>query len=509
MKPMITIASAGLCAGLLALASLPALGQEPYDLSKAKEFRTVLKMPMGGSTSGMGYNVDFCGHSGLNVVTTGVSSRGRLTWSTNPKLDTTNLFNWLGINNAVHLKPLDYDGIAPLEYVNSKGIIWRCSMGESPFPLTPVDTAVFGACAGEPELSVDIDGDGYQDVLTSGYGADSTGFAAYYTARIIMGGPQWGKGCNRILTIPRVPRIQTRANVTPRSLYKSSTGRWRLIQQERHPSDLSPWMLIYDVSFVREGDSIKTTFTKLDSLWGGSSSVDDEPFGNVEVLIDTVARRDYFLLQHVVDFDPVVVAVERFDVTEGQFTSTGEKVTGMTFVMNHNLGYDLGTDKPVIAITSSSGTLFCYADNIREPFARWIPTGTGVQPVAGWVVVNDQTGDGKPDILITGGAPSDGNLILISLDPTVSVQDDPQPGTKVPAARLVGDVLDITLSVPAMVSADLVTTDGRMSLALAPVQGHIGQNRYDLTTALRSVPTGAYYLRVRMGDVSRTIPVIR
>lgn len=489
MRTPITI----FCAGILLAFTLPLQAQVPYDLSKAKEFRTVWKVLIGGQATEPHYIPGPCDNPGMDILTVGTSTGGRQ-FFTQPRIDTMapQPEGW----GSAYM-PIDYDGVPPLEYMNINGRIDRCDGGSNPLKKTRIDTVNCWALNIRPAYPVDIDDDGHLDVICDVGGAGMT-------AHFIMGGPQWGRGCERVLSIPRVPREQTRAKVVFHSLFKSANGRWRLVQKERDPSDLSPWMLLYDVAITRDGDSLKATYTKLDSLLGGSSSIDDDPFGNVEVLVDTVAKRDYVLIQRAVNFDPVIVAVERFDVTEGSLTSTGEKITGLTFVFNQNLGYQLKTDKPVIAITSSEGYLFCYADNIRQPFARM----DSVEAFIYWAVINDQTGDGAPDIVMTNDVNSS-VLRLISLDPTVSVNEDPKPDASASTARLAGDVLEVMLTTSLAVSADLVSTDGRMTPALMPVQGHAGQNRYDLSATLRPLPAGAYYLRVRMGGASSTIPVIR
>lgn len=343
----------------------------------------------------------------------------------------------------------------------------------------------------------DIDGDGYVDLVCN------TGRAGV-TAHILMGGPQWGKGCGRIRTIPR---LQSRAEVATRAFFRSATGGWRLVQYERDTDDPQSWMTIYDVVITRDGDTLKPTFTKLDSFSGGPST-DVEPLGKAEAMVDTVAGRDYLLVQRIVDFNAMVPVVERFDVTDGRFVSTGEQVTGLFLADNRNLGYELGTNKPVIAINSTSGILFCYADNVREPFARWDPNGNNVQSVSGWTVVNDQTGDGKLDIVMGWNTGIYGSVHLISLDRMVAVDDDPQQDDSGLMATVDGSVLEVTLQVPSPISVELVTIDGRVVTRSVSLPGVEGQNRYDLVPVIGSVPAGAYYLHICAGSASRTIPVI-
>lgn len=495
MQKVLTIWCA---AAWLALFTCPSWAQVPFDLSQAVEVKTVWKMDLGGEANPMAFNRNFGGKEGLDILTTGIGGpRKHQTWATRPQLDTTNLFDWMGINNATRLCALDYDGVPPMEYVNSKGIIWRCAEGPSPFPLTPMDTAAYATCTGDPLESVDVDGDGFLDVITTGGGP--------VTARVIMGGPQAGKGCERVFTIPKVEIADGSSQVW--AFFRSSNGGWVLVQQENR--NLFPFvhLSIYDVTITREAGVLKVLFTKKGTFDGGATSPEDEPLGTVAALVDTVTKHDWLLVQHRIGSETFVV--ERFDITDRQFNSTGEKVTGLNFQSNQHFGHTLDLPKPVIAISSSgTGLLFCYADNIRQPFARWDPQGSGVQPVSGYAVINDQTGDGKPDIVVAGGS-IDGRILLLTLDPNPTSVGNQPPAAAGPEARMVGDILELTLVSPSTVSADIVATDGRASRILAPMQGTPGLNRYDLSQPLRSLPASAYHVRVRVGASFLTIPIIR
>jgi len=293
-----------------------------------------------------------------------------------------------------------------------------------------------------------------------------------------------------------------------RAFFRASSGRWRFIQWERGQSDLSPVMMMYDVNLKRVGNVFESTFKALDSIYGGGSSVDYDPFGRSEVMIDTVHHKDYLLLQHIVDFNPGTAALERFDITEGKLKSTGEKVTGYLFFDNENYGHSLGTDVPVIGITSYRGTCYCYADNITTPFARFIPTGTGIQPGRGFVAINDQTGDGKPDIVLTGGT-VDGRMMVITFDQSVGVEDGTSDAAAESTARIVSDQLEVTVVAPALVSVDIATVDGRQWPAVAATQAEPGTVRYELATLLHGRPAGAYFLRVHIGERVVSVPVSR
>lgn len=489
MKTFVTICFACLV-GHVILTS-PCRAQVPYDLSQAVAYNTVWKMDVGGELFPIAFVPNVCGQEGFDVLTGVVVGRGRFTWRTQPALDTISIDKSL----AVLPLPIDVDGIPPLEYLNSSGHLLRCSgVGENPFPLIAFDTVA--GCSEEPELSVDIDGDGFLDVITDIGGGE-------LTARVVMGGPQAGKGCERVFQIPLV-KNRNLSNWTA-VFYRSSTGVWRTIQVERDASSYNTWLMIYDVMISRVEGKPKATFTKRDSIRGTGVSLDEGTFGSAAVVVDTNAHKDWLLVNHKLNVTPGTIAVERFDVTEGRLVATGEQVTGYTFLerFNQNLGHQLGTTKPVIAIASPDGYLFCYGDNIRQPFAKADFGGDH-----DWAVINDQTGDGKPDIVASNPPSPNGRIRLLSTDPS-STGVEHTNNLRGQPAQLRGEVLEVTLLSPSSVSAQLIMTDGRMTQILAPVQGTVGVNRYDLSSALQRFSSGAYHLRVRVGEFSHTIPVIR
>jgi hypothetical protein len=492
-----------LCVCVL-LSTTPLLhAQVPYDLSKAREFKTVWSMQLGGGGSRMAYSNDFCDFQGLDVLTLGVGNRGLVTWTTRPELDTTSQFNWLGINNPVRLSKIDYDGISPFEYVNSLGVIWQCSQGSSPYPLMPIDTIYYQTCTGHPAFSTDVDGDGYLDVVTD-IGGDGK------VARIILGGPLAGKGCERVLPLPMHfgPGVK---DVFVHAFYQSSIGGWVLIQWERCAFCNDPAMRVYDVTFERKDGKLTPIYTFRDEMIGPGANPTDDPFGGGVVVVDTILKRDFFMLERRLNTTGKPWVVERYDVTNRKIVSTGEQVSGY-FIDNNidnQLGHRLGLDRAVIIFMSNSGTLFCFSDNITTPFAKWIPTGTGTQPVAGKTVINDQTGDGLPDIVVVGGSSSNATMILISLDSNVvSVKEDVRPPGVGPVTFESG-TLTVTLNSPVMVSATISSVSGKRFEALPPRMGVHGTNQFPLDQALSAVPPGVYFLVVRMGEEQVTISFVQ
>jgi len=492
MRPMITIVSTVVCVGLLALSALPALGQEPIDTSQTRTMTVVWKNVFGGSMAAPMYFPNFCGKEGNDILVIASTKRGEF-WKTRPKLDTTRS---VGAWPALYAKPIDYDGPPPHEYINHAGITFRCEGSGDIAQMVPIDTIGPDCWGGAHTLlnaaySADVDGDGFLDVVAD-IGGDNK------TCRIIMGGPQSGKGCARVFPIDKFGGHDYRAT---KAFFRSTTGKWRVVQYEADDDALSTALLIYDMDIFRQDGRVQFRAVKRDSLIASRATVNATPQFNCAALADTVARRDWLYVNRG-------DGLHRIDITNGSFAPTGEIVTGHQVDFPNakwQFGYSLGTEKPVILL----GSYFCYADNIRQPFARWQSLGAIPPPVAGWCFINDQTGDGKPDLVVTGGGPQNGVMALYTLDPAVSVDDDPAPLKVTSSARMTGDVLELSLAGPVLVSAHIVGLGGREGQLLAPQQYPAGTSRIDLVPLLRAYPRGAYYLRVRLGDALHTINLIR
>jgi hypothetical protein len=466
-----------------------ALSQVPIDLSRAKEFRLAKRYDLGGQISAIAYNEAFCGFEDFNVITTGVSGRGRVTWKTTPFIDTTNIFDWLGIRSPYILVPLDYDGNTPIEYVNANGIIWRCSQGYSPFPLMPIDTVANDVCSNAPVSSADVDGDGYRDVITE-IGRNGV------TTRLILGGPSAGKGCERTLVVP-VVRTANKYNQT-KAFFKSAGGEWRLIQQERDSMDRAPRLQLYRVNFARTSSKPEVTFTPLGMYRGEDVSQIDEPFGELCVIVDSVNGIDNLLMNHRIGPPGSQWALERYVITPGEFSSSGEVVSGYNFYFETywDLQYSLGTQKPVVLISSDRGGLFCVVDDLQHPIAVFDPTGTGAQPVTSLTAVNDQTGDGVPDIVVGG----DGILLVVSLDTTLSSVDTEVFVNDAVSLRVVGRDLVVHVTAPTSVVYRIITVDGKVAVAATTAEIQAGEMRISLADQIRSLSRGLYLVNVRVGE---------
>ena len=473
---------------ILCTAAFSVRSQVPIDLSKAREFRVIWKVSLGGDIFPIHFVPDVCGYDGLSVLTGGLV-RGRFTWRTEPLIDTTNIDRTLGI--LPH--PIDYDGVEPMEYVNTRGHILACRQGsDSPFPLTALDTVA--GCAGTPQAVGDVDDDGYADVVCNIGGGG-------YTARVIRGGPNAGRGCQRTFHVPRVSN-RDQFNSTE-AFWRSSSGEWRLLQYEKDSMALSPWLVLYEMRSTKTPEGMSFTFVKTDSLYGNGIHIGDMPIGDAAVVTDTATDTDWLLVMHRLNDGPRTWVLERFDATAGRFTPTGERVTGVDFYEPWIAGYSLGTAKPVIMLGEGS---FCYADQLEKPFARLRVKGTGLQPVSGLVAINDQTGDGIPDLVISGGQAM---IAVYTLDSSAisSMENDSQAVSA--ATRLDGMTLYLWTAVGGRLTIRLVTTDGQSYAVAAPDSVQPGEQRIDLASHLQALPIGVYLLHVQVGDNAHVLRYVR
>lgn len=481
----------------MACISLPTTAQVPYDLSQAVEYRTVWEMNYQEPVSDVCFTKNFAGIQGFDIVTTGNRYQG-WTWATRPRIDTNNLFDW----PASEIYPLDYDGIAPLEYVNWIGMVFRSNEGLNPFPMTCIDTINIirswndiGYCTGEPYMSGDVDGDGYLDVVTSGDG---------HAGRVIRGGPMAGRGCERVFTIHGYqPRGQSNSVM---AFYQSSGGIWMLLQYEESasgPHNNTGSLRLYRIGVVRESDTLRATYTFTGELTNAGGN-----FFNLDVVVDTATGKDWLIVDRY--SSSLGRFTERLDVTDGTFKETGDKISGITYIYSVNLGMTLDSSRAVLSLPGTSvGKLLLYADDLQHPF--------GVARHQGgynsWAVINDQTGDGKPDILMSNWPSPNGAIRLVSSDSSVaSVADSPGPGGL--QAHLEGEELVVACTSgcplpPCLPTIEIVSVSGRVVGSLTGEASPASVSRYNLSHLLTPLSSGAYFVRVQACGGVITVPVMR
>jgi hypothetical protein len=200
---------------------------------------------------------------------------------------------------------------------------------------------------------------------------------------------------------------------------------------------------------------------------------------------------------------------ERFDLTDGQFVASGDRVAGLEMLSTTDmpsLGHSLGTPYPVFhSSTATDGQLYFSVYDLVHAIAYWRAGGSGVQPVAGRAIINDQTGDRMPDMVISGGNPA--GLILLTLDTSiVAVAETPESDLH---ASLSGSLLTIRTPIATSLTVEITTTDGKLLHGGEPRPINSGVTQIDLTETLIPLASGAYYLRVRTTRSTVTVPFLR
>lgn len=482
---------------LLCTAAFSVHSQVPIDFSKAREFRVIWKKNVDGRSVGPPKYVESpCEADGRSILFAG-SSTGGFSCYTQPRIDTTQpVTGW----SSVYI-PFDYDGKEPLEYVNDNGRVDGCHAIGFPFQLQRgLDTIACWRNTMNVALTADIDDDGYNDLICDIGGGG-------YTARVIRGGPNAGRGCQRLLQVPKVMNGD-QANTTE-AFWRSSSGTWRLLQYEKDSMALSPWLVLYEMRTTKTPEGTSFTFVKTDSLYGNGIHIGDMPIGDAAVVTDTTTDTDWLLIMRRLNDGPRTWVLERFDATAGRFTPTGERVTGTDFLGPWNLGHAMQTDRPVIAFHRFNvGQVFSYADALSTPFALLRGNDRDVVATTGYVFVNDQTGDSLPDLVLSGGSPN-GTVILLTIDSTyTSTTSNPNESTSTVVA-IDGSVLVVRPTTPTELHIRVLTIDGR---AIAAVNLHAvqpGEQRIDLAAQLQALPIGVYFLHVQVGDNEHVLRYVR
>jgi hypothetical protein len=272
-------------------------------------------------------------------------------------------------------------------------------------------------------------------------------------------------------------------------------------------------LVLYDVPITRtspRGDGLKAEFIPRDTVFGSSREPGSPlSFSTAVIVQDTILNKDFMVLKYKPLYTQWVT--ERFDVTDGQFVASGDRVAGLEMLSTTDmpsLGHSLGTPYPVFhSSTATDGQLYFSVYDLVHAIAYWRAGGSGVQPVAGRAIINDQTGDGLPDMVISGGDPA--GLILLTLDTSiVSVDEQEQPQTDF-RAHMSGMTLTVQTTQPCSITIDVASVDGRTLYTSPATAIETGEYRQDLTPVLQPLPTGAYFVRVRCGVQMATIPLQR
>jgi len=487
---------------MLALA-MHATAQEPVplDLSNAKEFRLVWKKEYNTNASVSGVLWNLC-NSDTSYVLAGTSTQG-FRWKLSPKLDTSYKFSpeqWASISPPRYR--LDFSDKNVPTYIGKSGFVYGCSPTPSGLPLVVLDTVpVNGSSTFEP-LSGDVDGDGYIDVVFD------------HCRYVVFGGPDAGRGAERTVW---VPTASSRDTIGESSTYISSRGGGRRVFQEWSGGAWSTdrWIKLYAMDVVRDsGGRRRVELRVLDSLHqqGG--------LRGILTVADTVEKRDYVLIGRVgvagVTYEGIFV--ESFDVTDGTFRPTGQRVAArIDQYASDPTHWSFKTGRACLALsTTRSQILFVDAREITKPLA--VLSGSAVPGrFAPWsnygrvVFIPDQYGDGLGEMFLAGGG-QNGVIGLFSTDSSASTSvpnEDPTPSAAAGPVRLVGTTLEVEAIAGGPCAAWVVLSDGRQF----PI-AHIrmvaeGTNRFDVGPALAAQASGPLWLRVLLAGTAHVVGVMQ
>jgi len=519
-------------------------------LDTLPHYKIVWKLPLGVASDSVNsirvatpvYICNFCGEENENVISMYNDLIGRQTWRTSPAFDTINIGSW---NNLQWFKPIDFDGVFPPEYLGRFGEVYQCSRAGGKPILTQIDKIDLEKCAGRPLFSADINDDGYQDVICI-HNASLMWNNSMYNGAIILGGPNVGRGCDRVRLLPMFNNHRFNA---ASALWRSVNGAYRLIQietDEQIEETLSDWgdttwvewAVSYELSFKTGEQSLSNPvlsveFRKIDSVKGQgyrSGCVVGSTLGNYIVENDAIAHRDYLF-----------VGGKCTDFTDARFETTIPVYR--TKRTPQYIGYSLGHDRPVMMgetmIMDSKDkkirTLLSYLGE-QKPFAvLWVHNKEGINfERGGFEIIDDQTGDGNADVLkIVTDKNKASWLYLLSADPNVQESDAPPiiaakpveddedqttddgtPDTEDDVVSIDnntvawnGSELIITTTQPASFNVRAVSTDARFSTLNAPNTLPIGTTAVELRSQLQNMSHGLYYLVVRVGTRYTTIGI--
>jgi len=490
---------------MLALA-MHARAQEPVplDLLNAKEFRLVWKKEYGTSVTLRRVVHKFCGLSSGFVV--GGTNNHGIRWEVTPHLDTVNSFNrelwgW-GISPATRLDIIERD--VPT-YINEAGIVTGCSPTLSGLPLVVLDTVPVPQGSFHEPLSGDVDVDGYIDAVFDG------------GRWVVFGGADAGRGTARMVA---VPGASSRDTIGESSTYISSRGGGRRVFQEWSGGAWSTdrWIKLYAMDVVRDsGGRRRVELRVLDSLHqqGG--------LRGILTVADTVEKRDYVLIGRVgvagVTYEGIFV--ESFDVTDGTFRPTGQRVAADISQYSSDLTH--WSLKPgracVLLFKYGIGRVLFDVTEITKPLVvlRTTESGKAIKNSIGNygrpVFIPDQYGDGLGEMFLCGGGSHDGGVIaLFSTDSSATTSvpnEDPTPSAAAGPVRLVGTTLEVEATASGPYAAWVVLSDGRQFPIAHVRMVAEGTNRFDVGPALAAHAAGPLWVRVMVDGRAHVVGVIR
>lgn len=459
----------------------------PFDTSRTVNLTKVLQWPMPAKVGPAAYLRNFGGHEGMNLVAFGIKGKTRL-WAATPVLDSNDVQN---VGNALigGCVEVDYDGIPPIEYLDYASRVWKVAEADSPFPLEKVDSI---GCLGDERTLVDVDGDGELDVVTKTISATT-----WYT--VVLAGPDHGKGCSRAIRLPAGPYMNT-----PLRMLRCADGKLRVIGTGKGGTYYTGIYML-DVDVIRNGDTYDVSYSIADSLSAHNFPSDQAWVVFPRVAVDdSRAGRQYAVFHWQAGYLKALNATVVYDVSEGRFTeqqynfdsvvSSGPKTFDNTF-----------DDGPAVVSYFYKGKhYFARITDLFRPFAS-ILAELGIGPK---LFIDDQTGDGRRDLLVTSGTADPGSVTVFDFSYSVSNVHETLP-TEPQWARLDGDILRLTLDQSSAIHIEVIDVKGSSRAVVSTMTDGTGSMKYDLSSTLSPLSPGLYLLRIQAGSRATTIKYIR
>jgi len=489
----------------LCISSVSLLAQVPFDTSGAPTLREIKRWDFPaevGIRSGLSNIESMCGSNGNDVIVTRRTDFATSTYSQTAPFDTTSVYNWPNGNQTRLLFPIDFDGVAPLEYMNQVGEIFRCSGGLYPdiqidsIPCLPVPFS------SSTNYRCDVDDNGLEDIVV--YPSD----ASVDYAEVVLSGIEFGRGCNRVMSLPRKLGSNGLMHTsTWVRFYRDYDGQLRMLIDRRIGDGDFQGVYLYQVAITQVGSEWSVQYTVTDSI----VVVQDQELPLYAQYLECIVRdaknkhhyavnqwtRGYRFGKDVLN-EPVVSV---YIIDAGRFVET-EAVVG---VLGNFKAHDNAFDSSNAIVTYySEGDVYYYMSRITDlakPIGRmpWLITA----PYQ--TFINDQNGDMREDFLIaTDHVPGQLRLYDMStVSTTVDINVDQSDWV-----TLNGEQLHLRLQLSHSFTCRVSDVLGRVMLSFATVVESSPQ-MLDIRQRLASIPKGQYFLSVTSDTLQRTFTIIR
>jgi hypothetical protein len=212
------------------------------------------------------------------------------------------------------------------------------------------------------------------------------------------------------------------------------------------------------------------------------------------------------------------IFVESFDVTDGTFRPTGQRVAADIGQLSSDpTHWNLRQGRPCVMLNSFGLRAFVLLDiaEITNPIAvlRNASVTFRFSPWSNYgrvVFIPDQYGDGLGEMFLAGGG-QNGVIGLFSTDSsaTTSVANvDPTPPAPAGPVRLVGTTLEVEATALGPCAAWVVLSDGRQ-FPIAHIRTVAeGTNRFDVGPALAAHAAGPLWVRVMVDGRAHVVGVM-